>query len=115
MRKIIAGILLCISTIPADAASAVLNGVRLTCREARAVYVLPTLPRYYAQADMRRRIIYLGARELAGMSRSELRYVMAHECGHLVHGGSHQAVEAYAARRVRPSARLCRITGACRG
>jgi hypothetical protein len=115
MRLVMAAVVLHFLSQPADAASAVLHGVRLSCKAARAIYVLPTLPRYYAQADMRRRIIYLGRRELAGMTRAELVYVMAHECGHLKYGRDEHVVDGHAEGVVKPSARLCRITGRCKG
>jgi hypothetical protein len=115
MRIILVSLAFAFLLTPANAASTRLHGVRLSCSAARAIYILPRLPRYYAQADLRRRIIYLGAHELRGMTRAELTFVMAHECGHLIHGRRDSAADAYAAQRVLPSARLCRIIGRCRG
>jgi hypothetical protein len=114
MRRAIAALALAFAgAVDATAASAVLGGVRLSCPAAKAVYILPYLPQI-AQADVRRRIIYLGARELAGASAQDLRFVVAHECGHLAGGHDEHAADAYAANLAgAPSARVCGVTQRC--
>jgi hypothetical protein len=112
MRLIVAASFLLALGSTAEAASAVLHGVRLSCKAARAVHVVPYVSGY-AAADIEKRIIYLGRSNLAGMQPSELRYIMNHECGHLLRGPDEYLADAYANRTLKPSGRLCSITGRC--